>query len=155
MMRIPPPRKWERLLWPVLTVALLLLLWHEAVKWSGTKVLPSPREVARGAAELWRSGGVIHCLASLARIELPEAIVGKCIRRIFDCERTEECFAVGKPLASSVGFRQRRVRPVKILVLRNDLMQEGDSLIGTHLPGQLPSAIVVAHERMPRRAGRR
>jgi NitT/TauT family transport system permease protein len=71
MMRIPPPRAWERLLWPVLTAALLLLVWHEAVIWTGTKILPSPREVAKGAAELWRSGVLArYIFDSLRRVTI-------------------------------------------------------------------------------------
>jgi NitT/TauT family transport system permease protein len=46
------PNKWERLLWPMLASALLLVLWHYAVLWSGTKVLPSPLQVERGMLEL-------------------------------------------------------------------------------------------------------
>jgi len=48
------PRKWERFFWPILASALLLALWHYSVVWSGTKVFPSPREVAKGIGELVR-----------------------------------------------------------------------------------------------------
>jgi NitT/TauT family transport system permease protein len=56
MKRIPPPRQWERLLWPLLVGALLLLGWHLAVKWTGSKVFPSPLEVQKGMVDLWRTG---------------------------------------------------------------------------------------------------
>jgi NitT/TauT family transport system permease protein len=71
MSRIPPPYKWERVLWPVATAALLLFLWHEAVKWSGSKILPSPFEVEKGMAELWRSGVLVrYILDSLRRVAI-------------------------------------------------------------------------------------
>ena len=44
--------RWEQIVWPVLAMAVALLLWHLSVRWSGTKVLPSPLEVGRGIAEL-------------------------------------------------------------------------------------------------------
>ncbi|HEX6772308.1 MAG TPA: ABC transporter permease [Acidobacteriaceae bacterium] len=46
------PRRWEKIFWPGLAFALLLALWYFAVRWSGTKVLPSPVEVKNGLAEL-------------------------------------------------------------------------------------------------------
>lgn len=46
------PRAWEKVFWPALAFALLLALWYFAVRWSGTKVLPSPVEVKKGLAEL-------------------------------------------------------------------------------------------------------
>jgi NitT/TauT family transport system permease protein len=71
MIRIPPPSKWERFFWPVLTGALLLLLWREAVIWTGSKVLPSPLDVAKGAAELERSGVLFrYVLDSLRRVTI-------------------------------------------------------------------------------------
>ena len=48
------PAKWERFFWPLLATALLLAFWYYAVRWSGTKVFPSPREVEKGLAELVR-----------------------------------------------------------------------------------------------------
>lgn len=52
MSAIAEPRKWERLMWPVLASAALLLVWHYAIVLSGTKIFPSPYEVERGFAEL-------------------------------------------------------------------------------------------------------
>jgi NitT/TauT family transport system permease protein len=49
-------RKWEKLLWPILASALFLVLWHYSVRWTATKVFPSPLAVERGFAELSRKG---------------------------------------------------------------------------------------------------
>ena len=49
-------RKWEKLLWPILASALFLALWHYSVRWTATKVFPSPLAVERGMAELSRKG---------------------------------------------------------------------------------------------------
>ena len=46
------PALWARFVWPVFTAVCVLLLWQLSVRWSGTHVLPSPVEVARGMAEL-------------------------------------------------------------------------------------------------------
>lgn len=46
------PRRWEKFLWPVLAFALLLAIWYVSVRWSGTKILPSPIEVEKGFVEL-------------------------------------------------------------------------------------------------------
>jgi NitT/TauT family transport system permease protein len=46
------PRRWEKFLWPALAFALLLALWYVAVRWSGTKILPSPVEVKKALVEL-------------------------------------------------------------------------------------------------------
>ena len=48
------PAKWEQFFWPILASAVLLALWYYSVRWSGTKVFPSPREVEKGMAELLR-----------------------------------------------------------------------------------------------------
>ena len=46
------PQRWEHFVWPVLAMVLALVAWHFAVRWSGTKVFPSPGDVERGLAEL-------------------------------------------------------------------------------------------------------
>ncbi len=46
------PSRWERLLWPLLALATVLALWHLSVRWAGTKVFPSPLEVAPSLVEL-------------------------------------------------------------------------------------------------------
>lgn len=48
------PKKWERYFWPLLATALFLALWHFSVRWTGTRIFPSPLEVERGMAELVR-----------------------------------------------------------------------------------------------------
>jgi len=54
MTALAQTRSWEPFAWPLLTAALLLLLWHFGVRQSGTDVFPSPLEVQRGTAELIR-----------------------------------------------------------------------------------------------------
>ena len=61
--------KWERFFWPLFAAGLFLLLWHFSVKWSHTKIFPSPVDVVRGAAELARKGVLSHyVLDSLRRV---------------------------------------------------------------------------------------
>jgi NitT/TauT family transport system permease protein len=48
------PARWEAFFWPLLAAGLLLAAWHWSVRWSGTKVLPSPLNVEKGLTELWR-----------------------------------------------------------------------------------------------------
>lgn len=48
------PRRWERLLWPLLATAFFLAAWHYAVLWTATKIFPSPLEVEHGFRELAR-----------------------------------------------------------------------------------------------------
>lgn len=61
---------WERFVWPVMASALLLALWYYAVRWSGTRVFPSPGDVERGMAELLRHhvlwGDIIDSLRRVA-----------------------------------------------------------------------------------------
>jgi NitT/TauT family transport system permease protein len=46
-------KKLERILWPLLTFAMLLVLWHYLVIWTATKVFPSPLHVQKGMVELF------------------------------------------------------------------------------------------------------
>ncbi len=46
------PARWERIFWPMLAMVAVLVLWDVCVRWSHTKVFPSPFEVERGIAEL-------------------------------------------------------------------------------------------------------
>lgn len=46
------PRQWEKVFWPLLVFASLVVLWHYSVVLSATKVFPSPLAVAKGFAEL-------------------------------------------------------------------------------------------------------
>lgn len=46
--------RWEKIFWPLLTCAGFLALWHYSVAWTGTRIFPSPDDVAKGIAELLR-----------------------------------------------------------------------------------------------------
>jgi NitT/TauT family transport system permease protein len=56
MKSLTEPKKWEKLLWPLLAFALFLALWHYSVIWTATKVFPAPLAVLKGVAELARKG---------------------------------------------------------------------------------------------------
>lgn len=64
------PAKWEQFFWPVLATALLLALWYYSVRWSGTRIFPSPFDVEKGLAELLRHhvlwGDIIDSLRRVA-----------------------------------------------------------------------------------------
>ena len=63
------PRKWETFVWPLFTAAALFVVWYVSVKWSGTRVFPSPLDVSRGVAELVRRGVLLnYVLDSLRRV---------------------------------------------------------------------------------------
>jgi NitT/TauT family transport system permease protein len=63
------PRAWEKIFWPIVAFALLLAVWYFAVRWSGTKVLPSPVEVRKGLAELLEKNVLWNDIAdSLRRV---------------------------------------------------------------------------------------
>lgn len=50
------PRRWENYFWPAVAASVLLVLWHYSVKWTGSRIFPSPFDVQRGMAELIRKG---------------------------------------------------------------------------------------------------
>ena len=52
MNSLAKPATWEKFFWPLLTVALLLAVWHYSVIWTATKVFPSPLSVEKGLVEL-------------------------------------------------------------------------------------------------------
>jgi len=56
MNSLAEPKKWERLFWPLVALALFLALWHYSVVWTATKVFPAPLAVLKGIAELARKG---------------------------------------------------------------------------------------------------
>jgi len=69
MNSLAQPRKWEKYFWPIFAALLFLALWHFSVKWSATKVFPSPLDVERGMAELVGKGLLIRYVAdSLQRV---------------------------------------------------------------------------------------
>jgi NitT/TauT family transport system permease protein len=69
MISLGHPMKWERVFWPLFAAAVFLLIWHFSVKWSHTKIFPSPLDVLRGTAELARKGVLVHyVIDSLRRV---------------------------------------------------------------------------------------
>lgn len=53
MSELGTTRAWERLVWPMLAAGVLLCIWHYAVRFTGTKVFPSPIAVEKGMAQLF------------------------------------------------------------------------------------------------------
>src|SRR6478736_2140261 len=54
---------------PLLVILLLLILWHIAVRMSGSDLFPTPMEVLRGITELARQGLLVrYIVASLFRV---------------------------------------------------------------------------------------
>jgi NitT/TauT family transport system permease protein len=80
MNSLAQPRKWEKHFWPLFATAIFLAVWYFSVRWSSTKVFPSPVEVTRGAAELVRKGLLFrYVLDSLRRVAggyITAAVVG-------------------------------------------------------------------------------
>jgi NitT/TauT family transport system permease protein len=71
MTSLAHPKRWERVLWPIVTAVLFLLLWNYLVLWTKTKVFPSPLAVERGMAELSHKGLIWAYMAdSLRRVAL-------------------------------------------------------------------------------------
>jgi NitT/TauT family transport system permease protein len=71
MSTMAEPRRWERLFWPLLASALMLAMWHYAVRWTATKIFPSPLEVEQGFAELLHKGLLYRdILDSLRRVAI-------------------------------------------------------------------------------------
>jgi NitT/TauT family transport system permease protein len=54
MNSLATPARWERFALPLLALLAALALWHVSVRWSGTKVFPSPLEVEKAMVELIR-----------------------------------------------------------------------------------------------------
>lgn len=80
MRTLAQPMKWEKYFWPIFAATMLLVLWSASVKWSHTKVFPSPLEVGRGFAELAGKGVLVPYVAdSLRRVVvgyLTAAVIG-------------------------------------------------------------------------------
>src|SRR6201992_1926682 len=55
MNALAEPKKWEKFFWPLLAGALVLALWHYSVAWTATKIFPSPHNVGKGIAEVFRN----------------------------------------------------------------------------------------------------
>jgi NitT/TauT family transport system permease protein len=59
----------ENWLWPLLTLVLILAIWHAAVLWTHTRIFPAPAQVLRGLAELIRKGLLVQYVRdSLMRV---------------------------------------------------------------------------------------
>jgi len=62
-------KTWENILWPLLSVVLLLAIWQAAIKWTETRVFPNPIQVTLALEELTRKGLLLSYLwDSLARV---------------------------------------------------------------------------------------
>lgn len=71
MSALAPTRPWERLLWPLLAGAVLLMGWHYSVLWSHTRVFPSPLHVETGLLELLHKHVLFgHIVDSLRRVAI-------------------------------------------------------------------------------------
>src|SRR6266851_4149096 len=69
MNSLAQPGKWERYFWPLFAGSFFLVMWYVLVKWTASKVFPSPLDVQRGMAELVRKGVLWHyMLDSLGRV---------------------------------------------------------------------------------------
>lgn len=61
--------RFERILWPIVTIGLLVVVWHIAVRATKTTVFPSPLAVVLGFRELARRGVLLpYAAASLFRV---------------------------------------------------------------------------------------
>jgi len=62
-------RLWEEWFWPVLAAGIFISFWYFSVKWSGSKVFPSPLDVGAGISELATKGLLWrYVLDSLRRV---------------------------------------------------------------------------------------
>ena len=60
------PAKWEKVFWPVVTALVFLTVWHFAVRWTGSKIFPSPLDVEKGMAELAEKGLLLKYIGGYA-----------------------------------------------------------------------------------------
>ncbi len=51
-----PPGRFEKFLWPIVAFAVMGCVWFFLVKWTASKIFPSPLDVEQGFAELVRRG---------------------------------------------------------------------------------------------------
>ncbi|MFY0530320.1 ABC transporter permease [Archangium gephyra] len=62
-------RQLETFLLPLGTLVLLLVFWIGAVRWTGTRIFPTPQEVLEGAVGMVRSGQLLrYAVDSLLRV---------------------------------------------------------------------------------------
>lgn len=80
MRRLAQLQRREKYFLPLFGIAMFLAVWYFSVRWSATKVFPSPLEVTRGAAELVRKGllfrYVVDSLRRVASGYIAAAVVG-------------------------------------------------------------------------------
>jgi NitT/TauT family transport system permease protein len=63
------PQSWERFVWPQFASTAFLLIWYYAVRWTHTRIFPSPVEVEKALGELLRKGLLWSYIAdSLRRV---------------------------------------------------------------------------------------
>ena len=94
-------RRWEQIAWPAFAGAIVLLLWAVAVRWSGTRIFPSPLEVMRG-------------LAQLVEKRLLWAYIGDSLRRVFAGYTL--AVLLGIPLGLLLGWSGSAARAVNPLI---------------------------------------
>lgn len=71
MNSLAQPAKWEKIFWPLLAFALFLGVWYFAVRWSESKIFPSPLDVEKGIAELAHKGLLLGYIGdSLRRVAI-------------------------------------------------------------------------------------
>jgi NitT/TauT family transport system permease protein len=69
MNSLAQPGKWEKYFWPFFAASVFLALWYFSVRWTASKIFPSPLDVQRGMAELVRKGVLWNYMAdSLRRV---------------------------------------------------------------------------------------
>jgi NitT/TauT family transport system permease protein len=56
MNSLTQPAKWEKYFWPLLAASSMLAVWYFSVKFTHSRIFPSPLDIERGAAELMRKG---------------------------------------------------------------------------------------------------
>jgi NitT/TauT family transport system permease protein len=70
-MKLQAMRTLERFALPLLAAALMLAVWDYSIRWTGTKVFPSPLAVEHGLGELFRKGLLwAYIVDSLRRVAL-------------------------------------------------------------------------------------
>jgi NitT/TauT family transport system permease protein len=71
MNSLAQPGKWERYFWPLFAASVFLAVWYVSVRWTASKIFPSPLDVGRGMAELIQKGLLWHyTLDSLRRVAI-------------------------------------------------------------------------------------
>lgn len=62
-------KRWEQFVLPLAAAAASIAAWHIAVRWSDTRIFPSPMDVVRGLAQLEHKGVLLRYISdSLRRV---------------------------------------------------------------------------------------